>query len=160
FYAAQPDLNWRNRAAARAIFDSVRFWLRRGVDGFRVDAIEHVFEDPQLHDNPTTGRTRADGTPEQKYQYTARREENHEVFRRLRTIVDEFPNRVIMGETGARPAALAAYYGGKGAEFHLPLNFALMDQRKLDAAAFRAVVGELERELGPRPINYVLSSHD
>src|SRR5262249_37565385 len=103
FYAAQPDLNWRNRAAARAIFDSVRFWLRRGVHGFRVDAIEHVFEDPQLHDNPTTGRTRADGTPEQKYQYTARREENHEVFRRLRTIVDEFPNRVIMGETGARP---------------------------------------------------------
>jgi alpha-glucosidase len=55
---------------------------------------------------------------------------------------------------------LAAYYGRQGAEFHLPLNFALMDQPKLDAAAFRAVVGKLEQDLGPRPITYVLSSHD
>ena len=160
FYAAQPDINWRNPDAARAIFDSVRFWLRRGVDGFRVDAIDHVFEDPNLRDNPTTGRTRADGTAEQEDRYTSRVAENHEVFRRLREVVDEFNGRVIMGETGAPPAALVAYYGRKQAEFHLPFNFALMNLRKLDAGAFRSAVGEIERELGTRPVNYVLSNHD
>ena len=160
FYAAQPDINWRNPDAARAILDSARFWLRRGVDGFRVDAIDHVFEDPKLRDNPTTGRMREDGTPEQEYRYTMRVAENHEAFRRLRAVVDEFPGRVIVGETGSPPAALAAFYGQKGAEFHMPFNFALMNERKLDAAAFRAAVSTLERELGTRPVNYVLSNHD
>ncbi len=161
FYPEQPDINWRNPEMAAAMFDSVRFWLRRGVDGFRVDAIDHVFEDPQLLDNPVTGRVREDGTPEQEYRYTSRVAENHRAFHELRKVVDEFPDRVIMGETGAPPAALGAYYGDReNPEFNLPFNFALMDQRQLDAAAYRRVVAEIERELGPRPVNYVLSNHD
>ncbi len=161
FYPEQPDINWRNPGMAAAMYDSARFWLRRGVDGFRVDAIDHIFEDPDLRDNPDTGRVREDGTPEQEYRYTSRLAENHEAFHELRKVVDEFPGRVIMGETGAPPAALAPYYGSpEKAEFNLPFNFALMDQRRLDAAAYRKVVSEIERQLGPRPVNYVLSNHD
>ena len=59
FYAQQPDLNWRNPAVQRAMFNSVRFWLRRGVDGFRVDAIDLLMEDPRFPDNPVTNRPRA-----------------------------------------------------------------------------------------------------
>ncbi len=160
FYKEQPDINWRNPDAAKAMFDSVRFWLRRGVDGYRVDAIDHVFEDPKFRDNPSTGRMRPDGTPEQQYLYTMRVAENHEAFRQLRKVVDEFPGRMITGETGSPPSELAAFYGVKGPEYHLPFNFALMNERDLDAASFRATVDELERRLAPRPINYVLSNHD
>lgn len=160
FYKEQPDINWRNPEAAKAMFDSVRFWLRRGVDGYRVDAIDHVFEDPKFRDNPNTGRMRPDGTPEQQYLYTMRVAENHEAFRQLRKVVDEFPGRMITGETGSPPSELAPFYGAKAPEYHLPFNFALMNERTLDAAAFRATVDELERRLAPRPINYVLSNHD
>ena len=161
FYKEQPDINWRNDEVAKAMFDSVRFWLKRGVDGFRVDAIDHIFEDPKMRDNPATGRMREDGTPIQQYLYTAQVAENHEVFRRLRKVTDEFPNTVIMGETGASPEKLLAYYGSaKAPEFQLPFNFALMNQRSLDAAGFRALVANIEHTLGPRPVNYVLSNHD
>jgi alpha-glucosidase len=160
FYKEQPDVNWRNPQAAAAMLDAMRFWYRRGVDGFRVDAIDHVFEDKALRDNPLTGKMRADGTPAQSYLYTAQVDENHDAFRRVRQVSDEFPGTVTMGETGAPPAKLRAYYGKNGPEFHLPFNFALMNQKKLDASGFRAIVAEIERALGDRPVNYVLSNHD
>ncbi len=52
FYKQQPDLNWRNPAVEKAMFDAMRFWLDRGVAGFRLDAIPTLFEDPQLRDEP------------------------------------------------------------------------------------------------------------
>lgn len=162
FYPQQPDLNWRNPEVVRSMAETVAFWFRRGVDGFRVDAIEHVFEDPKLRDNPTTGRTRRDGTPEQRYLYTAGLAENHRAFRALRRAVDAFGrDRVLIGETYKAPRDLVPYYGGRvGAEFHMPFNFSLLEEPRLDAAAFRRAVGDVERALRGRPINYVLSNHD
>jgi alpha-glucosidase len=161
FYAAQPDLNWHNPEVAKAMFDSVRFWFKRGVDGLRVDAIDTLFEDPEMRDNPTTGRGRPDGVPEQEYRYTSALAENHDVFRQLRALVDEFPGRMIVGETyPPKVDDLVAYYGRPDDEFHMPFNFFLLSQPKLDAAAFRAAVGDVERALAGRPINYVLSNHD
>jgi alpha-glucosidase len=164
FYPEQPDLNWRNPAVERAMFDAVRFWFRRGVDGFRVDAIDTLFEDPELRDNPLTDKPRRGSKSEfeQERIYNVRRPENHEVFRRLRAVAEEFgPDRVVIGETyPPKVEDLLSYYGSRGDEFHMPFNFFLLRQSKLDAAAFRRAVGEVEGVLRGRPTNYVLSNHD
>jgi alpha-glucosidase len=162
FYPAQPDLNWRNAEVAHAMFDSVRFWLKRGVDGFRVDAIDSLFEDPQLRDNPLTGRLRKGSKTEQEqnWLYNERLPENHQIFKALRAVSDEFgPDRVLIGETYAGLEDLPKYYGARDDEFQMPFNFRLL-QSKLDAAAFRQAVDETEGALKGRPTNYVLSNHD
>ncbi len=64
FYPEQPDLNWRNPAVRTAMAEAMRFWLDRGVDGFRVDAIEFLIKDARLRDNPPAGPTRAPWSPE------------------------------------------------------------------------------------------------
>ncbi len=144
------------------MFDAVRFWFRRGIDGFRVDAIDCLFEDPQMRDNPTTGQTRADGMPEQQYLYTSALPENHEAFKQLRDIAKEYgAGRVLIGETyPPKVDDLLAYYGPQDDEFHMPFNFFLLTQSRLDAAAFRNVINNVEGVLGGRPTNYVLSNHD
>ena len=63
FYKQQPDLNWRNPAVEKAMFDAMRFWLDRGVAGFRLDAITTLFEDPTLHNEPLTGKLDAPASP-------------------------------------------------------------------------------------------------
>ena len=164
FYAEQPDLNWHNAGVSRAMFDSVRFWFRRGVDGFRVDAIDTLFEDPELRDNPLTDKPRRGSKTEyeQEHLYNVRRPENHDVFRRLRAVAAEFgPGRVLIGETyPPKVEDLLSYYGSRNDEFHMPFNFFLLKQSKLDAAAFRSAVNSVEGALRGRPTNYVLSNHD
>ncbi len=164
FYPEQPDLNWRNPQVERAMFNSVRFWFRRGVDGFRVDAIDLLFEDPRMPDNPVTNRLRRRSTTEyeQERKYNSAQPENFEVFRRLRGVAVEFgPGRVLIGETyPPKIDDLRAYYGEKDDAFQLPFNFFLMRANKLDAATFRRTVAETERVAGGRPVTYVLSNHD
>jgi alpha-glucosidase len=164
FYAQQPDLNWRNPAVQRAMFNSVRFWLRRGVDGFRVDAIDLLMEDPRLPDNPVTNRPREGSRTEREQimKFNDFRPENFEMFRRLRSVAEEFgPDRVLIGETyPPKVEDLRAYYGRNDDAFQLPFNFFLLKADKLDAAAFRRIVGETERVLRGRPTTYVLSNHD
>ena len=70
FYKQQPDLNWRNPEVEKAMFDAMRFWLDRGVAGFRLDAIPTLFEDPQLRNEPETGGTNAQGDPNLNPIYT------------------------------------------------------------------------------------------
>jgi alpha-glucosidase len=84
FLAAQPDLNWRNLEVRRALYDVMRFWLRRGVDGFRVDVIWHLIKDPPNHALIPL--------------YTADRPEVHDIIREMRGVVDEFPERLLIGE--------------------------------------------------------------
>jgi len=164
FYAEQPDLNWRNQEVANAMFNSVRFWFKRGVDGFRVDAIDTLFEDPQLRDNPVTNKLREGSKTEyqQEHKYNEYLTENHSRFKDLRAVADEFgPDRVLIAETyPLKLADLLTYYGSRNDEFHMPFNFSLLKQPKLDAAAFRRTVGETENVLQGRPTNYVLSNHD
>jgi alpha-glucosidase len=163
FYAEQPDLNWRNPEVARAMFNSVRFWLKRGVDGFRVDAIDPLFEDEQLRDNPLTKNLRQGSTTEyaQRWVYNVMRPENHEVFHQLRAVVEEFgPDRVLIGETYPPPDFLSSYYGLRNDEFHMPFNFSLLTQPELNPVSFRSAVATAECFLRGRPTNYVLSNHD
>ncbi len=164
FYPEQPDLNWRNPEVARAMLNSVRFWFKRGVDGFRVDAIDTLFEDPQFRDNPLTNKLRGGSTTEyeQEHRYNLFLPENHSVFKQLRAVGEEFgPGRVFIAETyPPRIEDLLSYYGTQNDEFNMPFNFFLLTQRKLDAAAFRRVVASTESALQGRPTNYVLSNHD
>ena len=100
FYKQQPDLNWRNPAVEKAAFDAMRFWLDRGVAGFRLDAIPTLFEDPQLRDNPVTGGLNAQGDPNVGDIYTNNLPEVHDVIRRMRAMVAKYPgDRVLIGET-------------------------------------------------------------
>lgn len=164
FYPQQPDLNWRNPQVERAMFDAVRFWLHRGVDGFRVDAIDGLLEDPAMRDNPVTTVLRDGSTTEyeQERKYTQALPGNFEKFRHLRSVAAEFgPDRVLIGETYPKNVGdLRAYYGKRDDAFQLPFNFFLMRADKLDAATFRRLVGETEKVLRGRPTTYVLSNHD
>src|SRR3984957_20806602 len=88
FYKQQPDLNWRNPAVEKAMFDAMRFWLDRGVAGFRLDAITTLFEDPTLRDEPLTGKLDPSGFPESNHTLTSGLPEVHGVLQRLRSLID------------------------------------------------------------------------
>lgn len=95
----QPDLNWRNPVVEKEMFDITRFWYQRGVYGFRLDAVDTLFEDPKLTDNPSTPEQYAFVVNQQQRLYTANLPEVHTELQRLRKVADEFPGRVLIGET-------------------------------------------------------------
>ncbi len=166
FYKAQPDLNWRNPVVEKAMFDQMRFWLDRGVAGFRLDAIPTLFEDPQLREGTSTGGTNAQGDPIYSTVYQENLPEVHDTIRRMRAMINSYPgDRVLIGETYLPDtAALAKWYGGEAAdELQLPMDMLLGfhgDHDKLDAAAFRAHIEEAETQLhGGQPL-FVFDNHD
>jgi alpha-glucosidase len=99
FLAAQPDLNWRNPEVRSAIYDVMRFWLHRGVDGFRVDVLWHLIKDDQFRDNPSNPDYRLGDPPNHAVLpvYTQDRPEVQDVVREMRHVVDEYPDRVLIG---------------------------------------------------------------
>jgi alpha-glucosidase len=167
FYEQQPDLNWRNPAVERRMFETVRFWLRRGADGFRLDAVNYLFEDPELRDNPVLDGLRPGSTTEhlQEKKYNRDRADLHPVMQRLRKFTDRInPACVLVGEAYVpKWAEMMRYYGPHDNELHLPFNFFLVmgDVRDhLAANLFRAVIAQSERALAGRWTTYVLSNHD
>jgi alpha-glucosidase len=166
FYKQQPDLNWRNPAVEKACFDAMRFWLDRGVAGFRLDAIPTLFEDPQLRNEPEAGGINAQGDPNLKDIYTSNLPEVHNVIRRMGAMVEKYPgDRVLIGETYLpNTAALNEWYGGaRHDELQLPMDMLLGfhgDHDKLDATSFRKFINEAETQLnGSQPL-FVFDNHD
>jgi alpha-glucosidase len=162
FLAAQPDLNWRNADVRNAIYEAMRFWLRRGVDGFRVDVIWHLIKDAEFRDNPPD----PDFAPGQKPKrallplYTADRPEVHDVIREMRAVIDEFPERLLIGEIYLPIQRLVAYYGRDLGGLHLPFNFALLNA-PWQARTIAKLIDEYERALPPGGWpNWVLGNHD
>jgi alpha-glucosidase len=100
FLASQPDLNWRNSGVRAAIYEVMRFWLRREVDGFRVDVIWHLVKDDQYRDNPLNPQFQPGDPPHHALLplYTADRPEVHDIIAEMRAVVDEFSDRVLIGE--------------------------------------------------------------
>jgi alpha-glucosidase len=152
FLPEQPDLNWWNEDV-RAAFDGIlRFWLDRGIAGFRIDVAHGIVKDRQLRDNP-------DPTVST---YNANRDDVHEVFKRWRRIVDEYePARVLLGETWVMELdRLARFYGSGEDELHLAFNFPFTFSA-LDATAMRDIVEATEAALPERawPV-WMLSNHD
>ncbi len=162
FLAAQPDLNWRNRQVREAMHDVMRFWLKRGVDGFRVDVIWHLIKDAAFRDNPPNPEARADDPPYRRFLpiYSADRPEVHEVIRGLRSVADEFPERVLIGEVYLPIERLVTYYGAGLCGAHLPFNFSLIET-PWRAGAVRALIDRYEAALPPGAWpNWVLGNHD
>jgi len=162
FLAAQPDLNWRNPQVRAAMRNVMRFWLNRGVDGFRVDVISHLIKDAAFRDNPPNPDFRAGDPPHRRLLplYSADRPEVHDVIRELRAIVDEFPERLLIGEIYLPLDRLMNYYGEELSGAHLPFNFSLLDT-PWNAHAIATLIDRYEALLpqGAWP-NWVLGNHD
>ena len=128
FVREQPELNYRNPAVLEAMLGEMRFWLERGVDGFRVDVIWLMIKDAELRDEPLDPNW--DGVnPHFRLQhiYTQDQPEVHEVIRRMRALLDEYDERMMVGEIYLPNKELMAYYGQAFDECHLPFNFQLID---------------------------------
>jgi alpha-glucosidase len=164
FLPEQPDLNWRNPAVREAMREVLRFWMRRGVDGFRVDVAHRILKEPGLRDNPPDPAFRS-GMPAQRRvveRYSRNWHEVHEVHRMLRATVEEFdePPRLLAGEVNLDPADLVAYYGADD-ELHLPLNFHTIVDMPWTPRALAALVADLEGALPDHAWpSWVLSNHD
>jgi len=162
FLAAQPDLNWRNPEVRAAIYEVMRFWLRRGVDGFRVDVIWHLIKDAQFRNNPVNPRFDSGEPPHHALipRYTADQPEVHEVIGEMRRVADEFPERVLIGEIYLPIERLVAYYGRNLDGVHLPFNFSLISA-PWHAGTIAKLIDEYEAALPPGGWpNWVLGNHD
>ncbi|MBN9387516.1 MAG: alpha-glucosidase [Chloroflexi bacterium] len=142
FLKEQPDLNWRNPQLKQAMWEVVRFWLNLGVDGFRLDAVATIFEDPSLPDHTypvaDSGVVLANELTkieyEQLMQYQTHQPGIHELLKELRALVDGYPgDRVLIGEDEN-----VIYHGSGDDELHLVFNFPLMATPKLTPTSIRA----------------------
>ncbi len=170
FLVEQPDLNWRNPEVEAAMFDVLRFWLNRGVDGFRIDVAHRPMKDPEFRDNPP-----ALEVPEDAYKlnreyaafehlYDGAHPDIHLLFRRLRAVVDEYEDtspRFTIGEIHEYDWRVwASYYGWDLGELHMPYNFILLPSGT-DPKRIRRAVERMEGALphGAWP-NWVVGNHD
>lgn len=162
FLAQQPDLNWRHPAVRRAIYDVMRFWLRKGVDGFRVDVIWHLIKDAAFRDNPPNPDYREGRPPHERILpvHSADQPEVHDVIAEMRRVIGEFDARVLIGEIYLPLERLVTYYGKDLAGAHLPFNFALLSA-PWNARSIEKIILEYESVLpaGAWP-NWVLGNHD
>ncbi len=131
FLKEQPDLNWRNPDLRKAVFDDVRFWLDRGVDGFRLDAVSWYVKDALFRNNPFGWGPNAPRPYDlQTHVYDQNRPELHDVLREFRKVLDEYDDRMGVGETYiASPDSVktaASYIGSGTDELHLAFDFSLL----------------------------------
>ena len=142
--------------------DVMRFWLRKGVDGFRVDVMWHLMKDAAFRDNPLNPDYRDSDPPHMRVLplYSGDVGDVHEVVARLRRVVDEFADRVLIGELYLPFERLAHYYGRDLSGAHLPFNFALL-QAPWHAESLARLIADYEKSLpvGGWP-NWVLGNHD
>ena len=162
FYTEQPDLNWRNPQVRKAMYDAMRFWLDRGVAGFRIDAVSRLFEDPNLHDDPILPGKNAYGDPNIAHKYTDNLPEVHEVLREMRRVADEYPGNPVLISEADEPniTELTKMYGRKNDEVQLPMDFQIADVNKLSAPDFRRLLNEIERNAAGGQPHYFFSNHD
>lgn len=163
FYPEQPDLNWRNPEVKTAMFDVVRFWLDKGVVGFRLDAINTLYEDPELKDNPILPGKNAYGDPnmENKYNYLLL-PEIHAALKELRKVTNTYDgHRVLLGETTAEDIErLVSMYGTDDDEIQLPMDFRFAYVDKLSASSFRDKIAEIDTNSANGWPVYLFSNHD
>jgi alpha-glucosidase len=158
FYPQQPDLNWRNPAVQDAMFNVTRWWYDRGVSGFRLDAVDTLFEDPNLHDNPVIEGKNDYGDPKMKNDYNHKLPEVHDILQGLRQVADQH-NAVLIGETWTSNIdELKQYYGQHSNELQMPMDFMFTTVNKLSPPDFRKQIAAIDGS-GGWPV-YVLSNHD
>ena len=158
YLPAQPDLNWDNPAVVEAMSDVLRFWLRRGVDGFRVDVPQRLGKDRAFRDNPGLANEPLAGFVGRRYDED--QPATHEHLRGIRRVVDEFGDRLIVGEVYILDQRRMTTYVNPGDELHLAHNFTFL-RLDWDASAFRRTLIELEQSLDPAAWPaWCLGNHD
>ncbi len=161
FYKEQPDLNWHDNDVRNAMFDVTRFWMRKGVSGFRLDAVTSLFEDLALKDEPYLAGTNAYGDRTISRIYTDNLPELHEVLRQLRSVINEFPGRVLIGETYVHNIGdLAKMYGRNRDELQLPMDTQLGFTNHLSVPEFRTKMEEAETKMNGNVPLFVFENHD
>ena len=165
FLKEQPDLNWRNPEVRTAMFEAMRFWLDRGVDGFRVDVIYALLKDELLRDDPPNPAFQPGDNPYESllHERSLESPDIHGVLREMRQVLSSYPGeRVLIGETFhlSTLERFVSYYGASLDECHLPFNFQLI-VKAWEPQVIRAFVEAYERALpaGAWP-NWVLGNHD
>ncbi|MFX0106813.1 MAG: alpha-glucosidase [Candidatus Hodarchaeota archaeon] len=171
FLPFQPDLNYRNPEVKREMFDTIRFWLDKGVDGFRLDIINTIYEDEQLRNNPFAFKL----IPSEEFEksffqdniHTINHPDNYDFVKELRSVMDEYsnPDRFLVGEIAASLEVLKKYCGGKIGEpmtkgLHLTFQFQSL-YADFDANMFRNLINSYEQYF-PEPYTptWVFSNHD
>ena len=148
FLPQQPDLNWDEPEVVAAMHDVLRFWMDRGVDGFRADVVHLIGKDPALADITTP-----DIVSYHDYEGT------HALLRGIRGVLEEYPDRMMVGEVNLRETSLIAPYLGEDDELHLAFDFESLDV-PWDPAAWRARIAHVEAVMGGRWPTWVFSNHD
>ena len=162
FLKEQPDLNWRNPEVQEAMLDVMRFWLDKGVDGFRVDVMWHMVKDKQLRDNPPNPDYKPEETTYNQLlpSYSTDQPEVHEIVRQMRQLLDQYEERVMIGEIYLPIHKLVTYYGINNKGTHLPFNFQLLNI-EWNAKKISSTIDEYEGALPENGWpNWVLGNHD
>jgi alpha-glucosidase len=158
----QPDLNWHASAVRDAMLDVLRFWLDRGVDGFRVDALRQLSKDEHLRDNPPNPAYHPGMAPYHRLlpAYSTDQPMVHEMIAQMRRMVDRYAERLLIGELYLPIERLVTYYGVNSTGVHLPFNFHLI-LVPWQARRIAALVDTYEAALPPGGWpNWVLGNHD
>ncbi len=162
FLKEQPDLNWRNPEVQQAMLNVMRFWLDKGVDGFRVDVIWHLIKDAQWRDEPANPAYQPQMATYDKllHVYSTDQTEVQGIVEKMRSVLDEYSERMMIGEIYLPIHKLMMYYGKNNNGANLPFNFLLLSiqwQANLIAAAIDEYEGALPQNGWP---NWVLGNHD
>jgi alpha-glucosidase len=167
FVPEQPDLNWRNPEVKEAMFETLRFWLRRGIDGFRMDVVGMIIKHPDMPDQPLA----EGGDPHdllnahhhQQHIYDQDYEGIHDMMREIRLVVQAFgEDKVTIGEIWNPLPSWQKYYGTPEVPgLHMPFNFRLLEGTPWTADNVRQEVRQTEQAVPPHGFpNYVLNNHD
>ena len=167
FLASQPDLNFHNADVQDAVLQTVRFWLERGVDGFRLDAVNYYFHDRKLRDNPPLKRRRGNDVPEtnpygyQDHVHDKSQPENIAFLRRFRALLKEYGARAAVGEVGDGDRSLktvAEYTAGHDL-LQMCYTFDLLGP-EFSAAHVRKYIESFETVVRHGWVCWSLSNHD
>ncbi len=157
FYPQQPDLNWRNPAVADAMYGTSEWWYKRGVAGFRLDAVSTLFEDPNLKDNKILPGKNKQGDPNMNNEYNDKLPEVHDALKGLRKAADPY-GAVLIGETWTdNVTELKQYYGANHDELQMPMDL-MLTKLKFSAPVFRQHIAAVD-STGEWP-TWVISNHD
>jgi len=162
FHEQQPDLDYSNPAVVESMLQNIRFWLNKGVDGFRVDALQHMTKAASLPDEPVNPDWNGlDSHHALIHVYSQNLPENHQLVRKIRAVFDEYSDRLLIGELYLPVEELMKYYGEPPhQECHIPFNFRLVTS-KWECATIKKEVNHYESSLPHHAWpNWVLGNHD
>ena len=162
FLKQQPDLNWRNPEVHEAILDVMKFWLDKGVDGFRVDVMWHMIKDEHLRNNALNPGYQAHMPAYEQLLpiYSTDQPEVHDIVHKMRSLLDSYEDRMMIGEIYLPVQKLVSYYGNDNNGANLPFNFILVAS-PWESQKIAADIDEYEAALPYNAWpNWVLGNHN